>query len=93
MAPNITAVGEQTITLPPDSDTKFQLRPTTIANPTTSNNVTTATMVIHMSDTSNASSNATTSNVILRSSSLSLTASGSGNTAGVTADIVWGSFN
>lgn len=90
---HVTAVGEQTITLPPDSDTKFQLRPTTIANPTTSNNVTTATMVIHMSDTSNASSNATTSNVILRSSSLSLTASGSGNTAGVTADIVWGSFN
>lgn len=90
---HVTAVGEQTITLPPDSDTKFQLRPTTIANPTASNGVTTATMIIHMSDTSNASSNATTSNVILRSSSLSLTTSGSGNTAGVTADIVWGSFN
>lgn len=93
---HVTSIKEQEITLPPDQNTLFQLRPTTVSTSTaTVNNeeVTTATAVVNMSNTTLATGDASTSNVILRSSSLQLVTDGTGNNAGIKADIVWGSFN
>lgn len=86
---HVTEVGEQEITLPPDRDTKFKLNQTTATVASdTSTGVTTATMTINLSDTSNPATNKTSSNIIVSSSSLKLTAI----TSGFNADLVWGSF-
>ena len=86
---HVTEVGEQEITLPPDRDTKFQLNPTTATVASnTSTGVTTATMTINLSDTSDPAGNKTSSNIIVSSSSLKLTAI----TSGFNADLVWGDF-
>lgn len=87
---HVTEISEQSITLPADEDTYFQLRPTTVGVATASG-VTTATVTLNMSDTDSASSNASTSTIKLQSESLTLTQPTS-TTDTVQAEIVWGTF-
>lgn len=90
---HVTEVGEQSITLPADKDTKFQLRPVEVTA-TSSNNFTqasSATATVIMSDTTSATSNKTTSPIVFTSDSLEFSKPAS-TTSVIKADIVWGSF-
>lgn len=87
---HVTEVGEQTITLPADNDTKYQLRPTSV-DVATASGTTTATATLNMSDTSDASSNATSSTLKISSESLTI-AKPTGTTDEVNVNIVWGTF-
>jgi hypothetical protein len=87
---HVTEVGEQTITLPADNDTYFQLRPTAVSVATASGK-TTATATLNMSDTTAANSNASSAALKISSESLTI-AQPSGTTDEVNVNIVWGSF-
>lgn len=81
---HVTSISEQSINLPADEDTYFQLRPTATS---ASNNVATATF--NMSDVNGADSHASTATLIMQSDSLKITAPTSGT---IQADIEWGTF-
>lgn len=90
---HVTKIAEQSITLPADKDTKFQLRPVEVAA-TTSNNfaqASSATATVIMSDTTSATSNKTTSPIVFTSNSLEFSKPAN-TTSVIKADIVWGSF-
>ena len=87
---HVTDVSEQSITLPADEDTLFELK-TAEVTATTSSNASTAIIAVKMGDTTTATSNDSTSLITFTSESLQFTKPAS-TTSIVKADIVWGSF-
>lgn len=79
---HVTAIAEQEITLP--ADTKYQLRPTTVA---VNDNHDIATVTLNMSDTTGANSNKTTSTIKITSDSLNVYTTSSTDT--VKIEIEW----